>query len=90
MVLVTLKMPEEMVREIDRIANQLGMSRSQVIRYAVKQLITGEEPKPPTIRVRKVTIPDDRTAPPPVKSWVPPPRTCRKIAELLERVKRKL
>ena len=55
---VTFKMEEELLDELDRYASSLGLTRSDVIRRAIIELLRGskETPRRMKFRIRKVVV----------------------------------
>ena len=53
---VTFKLDDELLRDLDRVADELGVTRSEVIRMALKAFIRGRSPRREVIRVRRVIL----------------------------------
>ncbi len=53
---VTFKLDDELLRDLDRVAGELGVTRSEVIRMALKAFIRGRSPRREVIRVRRVIL----------------------------------
>ena len=53
---VTFKLDDELLRDLDRVADELGVTRSDVIRMALKAFIRGRSPRREVIRVRRVIL----------------------------------
>jgi len=49
--IITFKIEEELLNEIDKLCNELGMTRSELIRFALMALVSGKK-----VRIKKVRV----------------------------------
>jgi len=53
---VTFKAPEKLIEEVDKLALKSGVTRSDIIREAIKEYLRKTRGKKPKFRVKRVVL----------------------------------
>lgn len=53
---ITFKIYNEMLEKVDRLANELGVTRSELIRYALTEYIINTDVRRSKGNIRKITL----------------------------------